>query len=315
LPAETPVRSMTNPPNPPSENPDPTLAGWLREHRAPGEPSFDADAAWSRFAAHRFREHSVARGSFWRGRGLIVAATSALAAAAVVFAVVSRHETPAGQSIGQTITRVAAAGQLEVITLADGSRITLNGGSTLRYASQNGDRDVYLDGEALFEITHDPRRAFRVHAANGIIRDIGTKFIVRAYRSTHAVEVAVTEGRVAFGRDSAGNDQLDLAAGDAAALDVTGALAKLPASSVDRLTGWTTGALVFENVRLADAAQDIEHRYGVRVIIADSALARRPVVARFHGEPVAQVLDAVTLALGTHYDVEGSTYTLRSGRR
>ena len=211
------------------------------------------------------------------------------------------------------VRRVAAAGTREVITLDDGSRVTLNGGSTLRYSS-HAERDVYLDGEALFEITHDPRQAFQVHAAKGVIRDIGTKFTVRAYASARSVEVAVTEGRVAFGRDSAGSPPLDLAAGDVAELDSTGAIAKLPASSLDRLTGWTTGALVFDNVRLADAASEIEHRYAVRVIIADSTLARRAVAARFHGEPVAQVLDAISLALGAHYDVTGSTYTLRSGR-
>ena len=64
-----------------------------------------------------------------------------------------------------------------------------------------------------------------------------------------------------------------------------------------------------------DAATEIERRYAVRVLIADSTLARRAVAARFHGEPVAQVLDAISLALGAHYDVTGSTYTLRSGRR
>jgi ferric-dicitrate binding protein FerR (iron transport regulator) len=223
--------------------------------------------------------------------------------------------TPSGERGAELIRRTAAVGGREVITLDDGSRITLNGGSTLRYPSHSGDRDVYLDGEALFEITHDPRRAFRVHAGKGVVRDIGTKFTVRAYAAEPSIEVAVTEGRVSFGGDATGKPQLDLAAGDAAALDSAGAVAKLPASFVEQLTGWTTGALVFDNVRLSDAAAEIERRYGVHVIIADSSLAKRPVAARFHGEPIAQVLDAISLALGAHYDAVGSSYTLRSGRR
>jgi transmembrane sensor len=304
------------PPNTPPDKPDRAIAEWLRDHRAPGEPDFDVDAAWSRFETRQGGGRRVVVATpLWRRPALVGTAAAVLAAAAIVFAVVRLRPFAMTTSGAEMIQRVAEPGRPQMITLDDGSRITMNGGSTLRYPSRGGDRDVYLDGEALFEITHDPRRAFRVHAAAGIVRDIGTKFTVRAYAAERTVQVAVTEGRVMFAQDVAAGQSLDLAAGDAAELDSTGKVAKLPPAAVERLLGWTTGALIFDNARLSAAAAEIEHHYGVRVLIADSVLARRPVVARFHGEPLTQVLDALALALGAHYDVDGKTYTLRPGRK
>lgn len=297
---------------PPSDQPDPKLTDWLREHRASGEPTVDVDAAWTRFQErHAVRPISTARPR--SRRPVFIAALTTAIAAAAAFLLIGRPA--ARQSNATMTTHVAALGARDTVTLDDGSRITLNAGSRLRVLAGPGDKDVYLEGEAFFEITHDPRRAFRVHAANGIVEDIGTKFTVRALASHRSVEVAVTEGKVALGADSTRTGALQLSAGDAAMIDSAGAVAKLPPEALDRLVGWTTGALVFDNATLGDAAAEIERRYNVRVIIADASLAKRPVVARFHGEPVTQVLDAIALALGAHYDASGTTYTLGRGSK
>lgn len=306
---------MTNPPNTPRDKSDVALPQWLGEHRAPGEPDVDVDVAWSRFQSRHAERRAVVARPIWRRPAFAGTAAVAALAAAVVFVVVQVRRTAPTPPAIDLVQRIARAGRPQLITLDDGSRIMLNGGSTLRYPSSGGDRDIYLDGEALFEITHDPGRAFRVHAAHGVVRDIGTKFTVRAYPTEQTVQVAVTEGRVAFTHDSLAGQPLDLSAGDAAELDSTGKILRLPPAAVERLLGWTTGAMIFDNSRLSAAAVEIEHRYAVRVIVSDSALARRPVVARFHGEPVNQVIDAITLALGAHFDVEGTTYILRPGRK
>ena len=301
---------MTDFPNSPPDLPEPELALWLHNHRLPGEPHFDADGAWRQFEAR----HRLRRVAIWQRPAFIGAAAVALAAAAVFVALRLRPLKSADQP-ADMIQVVALDGRPKIVTLDDGSRIMLHGGTTLRYPSRGSDRDVYLDGQALFEIIHDPTRAFRVHAGHTVVRDIGTQFTVRAFANEHSVQVAVREGRVAFARDSQPGDTLDLGAGDAGMIDSAGSIGKLPPSAVERLLGWTTGAMVFDNVQLSAAAAEIERRYGVSVVVADSALARRPVVARFHGEAVRQVLDALALALGAHYDVAGTTYTLRPGRQ
>ena len=301
---------MTDHLNSPPDLPEPELALWLHNHRLPDEPHFDSDAAWRRFEGH----HKLRRVAIWQ-RPVFIAGVALAAAAAVAFIALRLRPLKSADAPVDMIEVVAVDGRPKIVTLDDGSRIMLHGGTTLRYPPRGSDRDVYLDGQALFEIVHDPTRAFRVHAAGGVIRDIGTKFTVRAFSNERSVQVAVRDGRVAFARDSQPGDTLDLAAGDAAMIDSTGGIAKLPAAAVERLLGWTAGAMVFDNVPLSDAAAEIQRRYGVRSVVADSGLARRSVAGRFHGEPVGQVLDAIALALAAHYDVAGTTYTLRPGRQ
>src|SRR5436190_1648478 len=61
-------------------------------------------------------------------------------------------------------------------------------------------RDLYLDGEAYFQVAHDARRPLRVHTAASVTEDLGTAFAIRAYADQVATEVVVAEGRVALWR-------------------------------------------------------------------------------------------------------------------
>ena len=291
---------------------DSKIIEWMRNQRTSAESQFDTDAAWSRFQ----RQHDVRapkrltplgrQSVVWR-----IAAVLLIAVGAATYWGVRSMRTNATM-----VERVAANGQRTVITLDDGTRVTLNGGSRLRYptgASQR-DRDVYLEGEAFFEVTHDPRRAFRVHAGRGVVQDIGTRFNVRAYPGGPAVEVVVTEGIVELRRDSSSTPPLQLRAGEGGMLDASGATRKMDVVSTDRHVGWTTGSLVLDNVTLRAAAAELERWYGVRIVV-DSSLAARPVAARFHGETIGQALDAITLALGARYEHSDSTYTIRPRAR
>src|SRR5205085_1322870 len=98
-------------------------------------------------------------------------------------------------------------------------------------------------------------------------------------------------------------------AGEGGSLDSAGVVAKRSVRSADIVVGWMAGTLVFDNVTLRQAAADLERRFGAHVVV-DPILARRTVVARFHGESLEQVLDALGLAVGARYDHTGSTYTL-----
>src|SRR2546425_7836217 len=121
-----------------------------------------------------------------------------------------------------------ARGQRAEMRLADGTRILLSVDSKLRVPGDYGAaaRDVYVDGEAYFEVTHDAAKPFAVHAANALVRDLGTRFGVRAYASEQRVRVVVAEGKVAL-RSIGAVDTIStpvLTPGDLGRLDASGAL-------------------------------------------------------------------------------------------
>jgi len=289
---------------------DSKIIGWIRDRQSAEERRFDTDAAWTRFQSTHSSRASTRSAPSWNSS--LVWRIAAVLVIAVGGALYWRSRAASTNSANATmVERVAALGQRTTFTLDDGTRITLNGGSRLRYPAAGArlDRDVYLDGEGLFEVRHDPRRTFRVHAGRGTVEDLGTRFTVRAYSERPEVDVVVTEGSVALRRDSSSAPALRLNAGEGATLGESGEIRRMDAAVFDRYVGWTTGSLVFDNIPLRDAASELERWYGVHIVV-DSSLAAHPVAARFHGETITQALDAITLALDARYTRKDSAYTI-----
>ena len=85
-----------------------------------------------------------------------------------------------------------------LISLEDGSRVTLTPGGSLRYAPRftHAKREVILTGEAFFDISKDPKRPFLVYANGLITKVLGTSFRIKAYHNSPEVSVEVRTGRV-----------------------------------------------------------------------------------------------------------------------
>jgi transmembrane sensor len=208
---------------------------------------------------------------------------------------------------------VTPNGARSTFTLDDGSRVTLNAGSRLQWAADFGARarDVYLQGEAYFAVTHDAARPFRVHARGAVAHDLGTRFTVRAYPELPRVEVVVAEGSVSLRRNRGETrDSAILAAGQLGRIGDTGPPTIESNVAVERWTAWTGGSLVLDGLTLAEALPQLDRWYDARIVVVDSALARRRVTARFHDETLPQMLDALTLALGARWRQSGRSITL-----
>jgi transmembrane sensor len=207
---------------------------------------------------------------------------------------------------------VTPSGSRNTITLGDGSRVTLNAGSRLRWPQDFGtaSRDVYLDGEAYFVATHDPARPFRVHARDAVAHDLGTRFTVRAYPELPNVEVVVSEGAVSLRHDRPAADSAILATGQLGRLGASGPPTVESNVAVERWTAWTGGSLVLDGLTLTEAIPQLERWYDAKFTITDPRLAERHVSARFHDETLPQMLDALALALGARWQQSGRTVTL-----
>jgi transmembrane sensor len=207
---------------------------------------------------------------------------------------------------------VTPSGSRNTITLGDGSRVTLNAGSRLRWAHDFGtaSRDVYLDGEAYFVAAHDPARPFRVHARDAVAHDLGTRFTVRAYPELPDVEVVVAEGAVSLRHDRPAADSAILATGQLGRLGTSGPPTVESNVATERWTAWTGGSLVLDGLTLTEAIPQLERWYDAKITVSDPRLAERHVSARFHDETLPQMLDALALALGARWQQSGRTVTL-----
>lgn len=202
------------------------------------------------------------------------------------------------------------AGQPRRLRLADGSVVTLAPQSQLRYPAQFGvaSREVYLEGEAFFEVHKDPRWPFRVHSGAWVTQVLGTKFNVSAVPGASQLAVSLVEGKVQV---TDKQDKYLLAPGQQLRAErATGRIYR-QAFDCKQVLAWRSNQLVFKNEKLADVANQLERRYGVKLVFADPATAEVRLWATFYNEPLPRVLDALRQAGGLTYRREGQVIYLR----
>ena len=293
------------------------LLGALRTDGADAtdDARWNVDAAWSRVAPTLSAPASASlpvapsRVVPWYAAGWRAAAALLLVAAGG--ATWWRVTAARTEVAAETREFSTAPGQRASFELVDGSRVTLNAGSRLRWRADYGarTRDVQLEGEGYFEVRHDGARPFRVHAPGAVAEDLGTRFTVRAYPEVPGVEVAVAEGRVAL-QALADTTRALLDAGDVGRVEGARARVVAHGASSERFFSWTAGALDFHGVSLAEALPQLERWYDIDVVIPDERLAGRPLVARFSRGTAAEALDAIALALDARWSRRGRTVTL-----
>ncbi len=213
-------------------------------------------------------------------------------------------------------------GEYATVQLTDGSRVTLAPQSrlTIPAAFVNGQRDVSLDGEAIFDVKHDAAHPFRVHANGAQIEDIGTRFDLRAYQSDASVTVAVAEGSVALGRDPvvapgsvrSSAEGVVLQRGQIGSLDRAGVVSAARSARVTNILGWSRGTLSFVARPLPDVLRDIGRWYDLDIRVSGPQLGARLVTAEFSTQSASEMIDALALAVDASVERTGRTVTLRS---
>jgi len=208
---------------------------------------------------------------------------------------------------------VTRPGERASFTLADGTQVVLGVASRLRVPSDYGhaSRDVTLDGEAYFDVHHDPARRFRVRSTHSIAEDIGTRFDVRDYAEDTVAQVVVAEGEVALrsGVSTAASKPLVLVAGDVGHASAGGTVVAHNEGDVSQYLTWLEGRLVLRNVALRDALPQLSRWYDLDFRLGDSTLATTRLTGTLTSQPIAGTLDLLAVTLGVRIERHGRTAT------
>lgn len=199
-------------------------------------------------------------------------------------------------------------GERSVVTLDDGSVITLNTDSRVATHFAPGLRGVTLErGQALFKVAKDASRPFVVSAGGRQVTALGTEFDV--YLSERSFEVTLLEGRVtvsnadanAAGRAGAAAKPVADAAAKLAELRpgqqfvvVAKAKPQVRPADVKRVVSWRHGQIVFENDRLEDAIAEINRYSQRKIVLGDSGLASLRISGAFNTYDTRTFVEALT---------------------
>lgn len=190
-----------------------------------------------------------------------------------------------GEKISQTdlVTIAAPAHQKKQITLADGSKVWLNAGAELKYPSNfKGDsRQVYLSGEAYFDIQHDDTKPFLIHTGKVLTTVLGTAFNIKEDRNSHTVEVTVTRGKVSVADD--GKLLHILTPNQQLSVNLTNGIATEKVVDAKAVIKWQDTDILFDDITFADAATQLQQQFNVKINFSNEQLKK----CRFSGSALS----------------------------
>lgn len=167
-------------------------------------------------------------------------------------------------------------GKTSEILLPDGTNVILNAGSRLVFPDKFGgkSREVFLSGEAFFDVRHDSNHPFVVQLNDLKITDLGTQFNVSAYLSDTRVETVLTEGKVTINRNNSGifDQATELIPGQMASYNKQTLQTEIHVVDVEDYTLWTDGIIKFESMELSRIVKKLERFYNIRFQFIDPQL-------------------------------------------
>ena len=207
-------------------------------------------------------------------------------------------------------------GMRDSIILSDGTRVIIGPMSSVTVNPGYGTagRSVDVKGDAWFDVKHDERLPFTVHAGAATIVDVGTRFAVRT-DDPEGVAVSVSEGSVSLQQVNTPAQQgVILKAGDNGILQHGGRVIARRGSASDDDIAWLKGRLVFREAPISEIVTSMRKWYGIQLQVPDRSLASRHITASFAGESPERVLEVIRLALGAEIERRGDTAIVRSSK-
>jgi ferric-dicitrate binding protein FerR (iron transport regulator) len=262
---------------------------------------FDSDTEWKKLEA-AVNEESTLTVSI-RPRRYIQ-----IAAAIVLLAVASFSLYFIAFRTSQIIERTLS--ETKKVILPDGSAITLNKNSMLKYESDfENDRDITLEGEGFFEVKPDAIHPFVIHTKETEVAVLGTSFNVRSYKEESSTGVFVVTGKVRFSTADQQKEMILLPGNNGLFNIKDHTLTMLPETDLN-VMAWKDKRLIFKKTPLHEVIKTLRNYFNVDIQITNEKLLRCRFTSSFEDPTLQEVLETISLALNLKIDHQSETYSL-----
>lgn len=213
--------------------------------------------------------------------------------------------------------------------LPDGSYVWLNSGSSVSYTANlatGGKREVILTGEAYFDVKHDSRHPFIVHAGKLQIVVLGTAFNVKAYKEDAFIETTLIRGKVEITNDARPGRAIVLLPDQKVSINTTMSTvkktiipvkapitdslaaspeAKMPDEAIAE-TAWVNDKLTFKKEQFSELATQLDRWYDVKIIFDNNHYLTKQFTGTFRDQDINEVMRALQLTQPFHYAVNNN---------
>lgn len=237
---------------------------------------------------------------------------------------------------------VVPFGSKAEFTLADGTKVTLNAGSKLKYSGSYGitDRTLQLEGEAYFKVAKNRELPFIVKTTHVDVRALGTEFNVKAYPGEGTIETTLVEGSVNIDRNNTKNSSgitilkpnqkftyyiKKASSNEVAVTKEVVKVAEKPVAlqhdtaiitrlnDVAPVISWKENKWIIENQNLQHLAIEMERKFDVKINFNSERLKNFRFTGTLLNEPIEQVLMVMGVSAPITYKIKGKEVFLFEG--
>ncbi len=227
---------------------------------------------------------------------------------------------------------IAKRGTKSKLILPDGTQVWLNSESKLSYNSNFNEpiREVFLDGEAFFDVVKDKHRPFVVKTSAINIKVLGTAFNVKSYKQDPTIEATLVRGlievqknneisgskiilkpneKLVFNKLNTQQSTFKAEVNSPITQPQLISISSIPkniADSIRKETSWIYGKLVFDGDSFISLSEKMERWYNVQISIKDTSLAKHRFVGVFENENIVEALKALQLITKFNYRIENN---------
>ncbi len=276
---------------------------WKNAGKYKSDIQIDENAAWKKIASQlktNTSEPAVKSAPrvipIWK-KPLSIAATLLLLVAGTWFFMNNSGE--------EILNYSTANNETKNFVLPDGSKVTLNENSKLSFDASNSKRNLNLNGEGFFEVTHDKSKPFIVNANKTTTTVLGTVFNVNA-NDKEKVEVTLIEGKVSF---EAPNSEKVILAPNEKVNYIKGKKVALTKIQNENTTAWKTKKLNFKNTKITTVIETINQYFDkdVSLVLKDSTCL---FTGSFDNPDYKQVLEVLKFTYDLNIENKNSTSRL-----
>ncbi|MCC5936055.1 MAG: FecR domain-containing protein [Lunatimonas sp.] len=246
------------------------------------------------------------------GQGYRVAFILGLAfSVGILASLLSREEIISKETPLVYTEHVTPSGVKSTILLPDSSKVILNSGSKLYYQEHFSGvyREVFLEGEAYFEVTKDPNRSFIVNAGTSSTTALGTSFNIDAY-SQERINIYLITGNVKVVSIDSWETDTYLGVGESVSV-VQGKLSEKKAFDNEKITAWTKGLIIFDNTPIHEAIRVMENWFDVTFHLENSPPSNLQVSGRFDNETLKNILTGLSFSTRFQFEIDTNVIHVR----
>lgn len=208
------------------------------------------------------------------------------------------------------VTSIAPRGSVSHTILPDGTLIYLNADSRIKYNvnSSSKQREVYISGEAWFDVKKNPKRPFIVHTPYYKVEALGTRFNVKTYDEEETIVTTLEEGliRILSSENLKLKDEVLLKPGEQLVYNKSRKTLE-SRKNVDTqvFTSWKENKLIFLDMEFEDLVQLLERKYGVDIEVKDKSILDDHYTGTIRNETILEILNIIQHTHPIQYRIEG----------